>query len=268
LAGSYSAAAIETQRLRKEAQVARLLCRELEIAREVQAALLPQRCPIMEGLDCAAFFRPAKFVGGDYYDFVETPRGALAFTLGDVSGKGVPAAVLMASLQASLRLPLMCGPESLTQMVADLNKSAYASSSLGRYSTLFCGMIDPSSGRLAYVNAGHCPPMLVRRRPGRVNVERLTSGGTPVGLLPEAQYDEGSTLLQHGDILTCFSDGISEACNAKEEFWDEAEIECILQTDAGASADEVTQHIVAAADAFTGAAEQADDMTVVTIRVV
>ena len=266
LAGSYSAAAIETQRLRKEAETARLFLRELEIAREVQAGLLPHRLPAVEGLDCAAFFRPAKMVGGDYYDFIETPTGALAFTLGDVAGKGIPAAVLMASCQASLRIPLLRGPDSLTELVAHVNKSVYASSSPGRYSTLFCGIIDPRSRQLTYVNAGQCAPMLVRDREDGITIERLTTGGTPVGLLPVARYEEGRTVLERGDVLVCFSDGISEACNASDEFWQESEIEDLLRAVADSSAQNVTQRLVQAADAFAGEAEQADDMTVVTLR--
>jgi phosphoserine phosphatase RsbU/P len=267
LAGSYSAGAIETQRLRKEAEAARMIVRELEIAREVQLALLPQHAPTVAGMDCAAFFRPAKFVGGDYYDFVQTPTGALAITLGDVSGKGIPAAVLMANIQALLRIPLSRGTESLSRLVADVNKSIFASSSAGRYSTLFCGVIDPYSRRLTYVNAGQCEPMLAKYREGGVKIERLKTGGTPVGLLPMAEYEEGSTVLDDGDILLCFSDGISEASNSREELWQESEIEALLRMTSGTSAGEVAERVVQAADAFTGEAEQADDMTVVTLRV-
>jgi sigma-B regulation protein RsbU (phosphoserine phosphatase) len=269
LAGSYSAAAIETQMLRKEAEKTRMFLHELEIARDVQAGLLPQQPPRIESLDCAAFCRPAKFVGGDYYDFIQTPNGALAFTLGDVSGKGIPAAVLMASIHASLRMSLLRGPESLTGLLADLNESVHASSSLspGRYSTLFCGFTDPGFRRLTYVNAGQCAPMLLRRRENGVTVERLATGGTPVGLLPIAQYEQGATALQPGDTLVCFSDGISEACNSKDEFWRESQIEDLLRKAAGSSAQEITERIVQGADAFTGDAEQADDMTVLTLRV-
>jgi phosphoserine phosphatase RsbU/P len=268
LAASYSAAAIETHKLRQEVESARMILRELAIARDVQAALLPQCTPSLQGLDCAVFFRPAEFVGGDYYDFVETPEGTLFFTLGDVSGKGIPAAVFMASIQASLRILLISGPESLTGVISDLNKSVYASSHSGRYSTLFCGLIDPRSRRLVYVNAGQCTPIVVRHCERNVTVERLSAGGTPPGLLPLAQYEAGSTVLEKGDVLVCFSDGISEACNARDEFWDESEIENLLRAASGASAREVTERIVQAADAFTGDAEQADDMTVVTLRVV
>jgi len=267
LAGSYSAAAIETQKLRKQAEIARMFLHELEIARDVQAGLLPQGLPHIGGLDCAAFFRPAKLVGGDYYDFIETPGGGLAFTLGDVSGKGIPAAVLMASIQASLRIPLLRGPGSLIGLVEDVNESVYASLASTRYSTLFCGLIDARSRRLTYVNAGQCPPIFVQRREGGVAIERLTTGGTPVGLLPMARYEEATVRLASGDLLVCFSDGISEATNAREEFWQESEIENLLRDAAGLSAREVTDRLVQGADEFAGEAEQADDMTVVTLRV-
>jgi phosphoserine phosphatase RsbU/P len=266
LTGSYSAAAIETHRLREKAETARMFLRELAIARDVQTGLLPQTIPDFGGLDCAAFFRPANFVGGDYYDFIETGAGTLAFTLGDVSGKGIPAAVFMASIQASLRIQLLQGPESLTGVIADLNSSVCASSRSGRYSTLFCGSIDPRSRRLAYVNAGQCAPMLVRYSQKRVTIEHLTAGGTPPGLLPEAQYEEGSTVLQKGDALVCFSDGISEAHNSREDLWQESDIERILRESSGATARELTDRIVLEADIFAGGAEQADDMTVVTLR--
>jgi phosphoserine phosphatase RsbU/P len=267
LAASYSAAAIETHGLRNEAEAARMLMRELSIASEVQAALLPQRTPEVGGLDCAAFFRPARFVGGDYYDFVKTGEGTLAFTLGDVSGKGIPAALFMASIQASLRTELTQELKSLTQVVADLNNLIH-SSSADHYSTLFCGLVDPRSHRLAYVNAGQCSPMLVRYGgEANVTIERLTAGGTPPGLLPFAQYEQGSAILRNGDVLVCFSDGISEACNARQELWQEQEIEDILRSAPGASAGQVVERVVRGADAFCGHAEQADDMTIVAVRV-
>jgi sigma-B regulation protein RsbU (phosphoserine phosphatase) len=266
LAGSYSAVAIETQRLKKDAETARMYRHELEIARDVQAKLLPEDFPHVEHLDCAAFIRPAKFVGGDYYDFIETPGGALAITLGDISGKGVPAAVLMASIQASLRIPLLRGPESLTELLADVNRSFNDSYASMRYSTLFCGLIDAGGRRLTYVNAGQCPPMLVRRRGADVTIERLTTGGTPIGLLPIAHYEEDTVTLEPGDLLVCYSDGVSEAANVAGDFWPESEIEDLLRAAVDLSPREVTDRLIQGADAFAGEAEQADDMTVVTLR--
>jgi sigma-B regulation protein RsbU (phosphoserine phosphatase) len=266
-AASYSAAAIETQRLRQEAEAARLFLHELEIARDVQSRLIPEGSPPLEGLDCATFFRPAKFVGGDYYDLLETPNGTLAFTLGDVSGKGIPAAVVMASIQASLRIPLLQGPESLTGLVATVNNSIQSTFLSEHYSTLFCGLVNCQNRRLIFLNAGHCPPMLVRRNGEEVTINRLMTGGLPIGLLPGTEYEEEALVLDSGDLLVCFSDGLSEAMNEHGEMWRESEIEAILCENQELSAREIIDRLVAAADAFAGAAEQADDMSVVALRI-
>jgi sigma-B regulation protein RsbU (phosphoserine phosphatase) len=266
LAASYAASMIESQQLRKQAEDTRVLLRELEIARDVQNRLLPQSIPQVQGLDCAAYCRPARFVGGDYYDFVALPGNRLALTLGDVSGKGVAAAVLMASVHASLRTQLLQAPSSLASMVDDFNKVVHSISSSERYTTLFCALLD--GGRCVYVNAGNTPPMLVRSREGKVGIERLTAGGMPVGLLGIARYEQGELQLEPGDLLVSFSDGIAEAVDEQGNIWDEAEIEKLLQESPGLSAQEVVNRLVAATDAFAGAAEQADDMTVVVARVV
>ncbi|MCC7155798.1 MAG: SpoIIE family protein phosphatase [Bryobacterales bacterium] len=266
LAASYSAAAIETQRLRQEAETARMFLRELEIARDVQAKLVPQEPPALDNLECATFFRPAKLVGGDYYDLIRTPGGSLAFTLGDVSGKGIPAAVLMASIQASLRIPLSGGPGSLVDLASRLNESVYATSTSTRYSTLFCGLIDAAGQTLTYVNAGQCSPLILRRAEP-ASIERLTASGVPIGLLPAASYTQDAVTLHPGDVLVCFSDGISEAANEKGEMWQDTEIDDILLRSRDFSPQEITQRIVEAADAYAGEAEQADDMTIVTVRV-
>jgi sigma-B regulation protein RsbU (phosphoserine phosphatase) len=267
LAGAYSAAAIEAQRLRAEAESARLMLRDLEIARDVQAALLPQTLPKSQRLDCAAFFRPARLIGGDYYDFIDTPERGLAFTLGDVSGKGVPAAVLMASIQASLRISLQSNTRSLSSVIELLNDSVYESSNAGRYSTAFCGILDPACESLTYVNAAQCPPLLYHPMRSESKVELLSVGGTPIGLLPGQSYEEGKIRLSSGDILLCFSDGISEAVNEKGEFWMESEIEKLLQSSDGWTASQLTEALASRVDEFAGAAEQADDMTIVALRV-
>lgn len=268
LAGSYSAVAIETQRLRQEAETARMFMRELEIAREVQARLLPQEPPRLERVETATFFRPARLVGGDYYDLICGPDGGLAFTLGDVSGKGIPAAVFMASMQASLRIPLVRGRQLLTDLIADVNDSAHASASAGRYSTGFCGLLDSEARTLTYVNAGHCPPMLVRRgEDGEATVRHLAASGFPLGIFPGAQYEQEVVGLEPGDLLVCYSDGISEATNTKDEMWGESGIEKLLKESLGRSADEVTSRLAAAADNFAAGAEQGDDMTILTLRI-
>jgi sigma-B regulation protein RsbU (phosphoserine phosphatase) len=265
LCGSYAASTLETQRLRKEAEVARLLLREMEIARDVQRHLLPQAQPPIPGLDYAGYCRSAELVGGDYYDFLPMPDGGFLFTLGDVSGKGIAAAVLMASMQASLRSQVVRTPVSIAALIGDLNKAAYSFSTADKYSTLFCGLLDVRTRKLSYVNAGQVRPMLLRSADGQV--ERLDSGGFPVGLLDLSEYEQGEVLLQLGDAVLCISDGISEATNANHEMWNESEVETIVQKCHGLSAQQMIDVLVEATDRFTGEAEQADDMTVVAIRV-
>ena len=265
LCGSYAASTLETQRLRKEAEVARLLLREMEIARDVQQRLLPQAPLPIPGLDYAGYCRSAELVGGDYYDFLPMPEGGFLFTLGDVSGKGIAAAVLMASMQASLRSQVVKTPASIAALIRDLNKAAYSFTTADKYSTLFCGLIDIRGGKLSYVNAGQVRPMLLRSGDG--SVERLDGGGFPVGLLDASEYDQREILLEPGDAVLCFSDGISEATNGQSEMWNESEVEKIVRTCCGLSAQQMIDRLVQATDKFTGEADQADDMTVIAIRV-
>jgi serine phosphatase RsbU (regulator of sigma subunit) len=265
LCSAYSASALETQRLRKEAEVAKLLLHELEIARDVQQQLLPQSQLPIPGLEYAGYCRSAEFVGGDYYDFLPMPDGGLLFTLGDVSGKGIAAAVLMASIQASLRSQVVRAPASVAALIKDFNKAVYSFSTADKYSTLFCGLLDVRSRKLTYVNAGQVRPMLLRSGDGRV--ERLDHGGFPLGLLDTSEYDQGEVLLQPGDAVLCVSDGISEATNAKDEIWAESEVVKIVRTCRGLTAQQMIDLLVEATDRFAGKAKQADDMTVVAIRV-
>ena len=264
LAAAYAASAIETQRLRQEAEVARLVYRELEIALSVQQRLLPEQAPDAEGLECAAFCRPAKFVGGDYYDFIALPGESLAFTVGDVSGKGIAAAMLMASLQSLLRSEMARAPASLANLMNKFNDAVCRSSAPERYSTLFCGQIDGQRRSLTYVNAGHVSPMLLR---SSGTLERLDTGGMPVGLFDLARYEEGRVDLASGDVLVCYSDGISEATNAAGDLWEEEELEHVLRQSARCPASELVEKIVRAADAYAAGAEQSDDMTVVALRI-
>jgi len=266
LCSAYSASTLESQRLRKEAQAAQLLLQELEIAREVQQHLLPQTFPPIQGLDYAGYCRSAKFVGGDYYDFLPLAGGGLLFTLGDVSGKGIAAAVLMASIQASLRSHVMGKPDSMARLMGDFNNTVYSISTADKYSTLFCAFLDTDRHQLTYVNAGQVRPVLLRSNDG--GIERLDSGGFPIGLLDGAEYDQAEIVFNPGDAVLCFSDGISEATNAKGEMWDESAVEQVIRTTRGQTAGQMIASLVEAADRFAGDAEQADDMTVVAIRAV
>ena len=265
LCTTYSSSNLEAQRLRRETEVAQLLLQEMEIARDVQQHLLPHDQPPIPGLEYAGYCRSAEFVGGDYYDFLPRPDGGLLFTLGDVSGKGIAAAVMMASIQASLRAQVITAPSSIATLIRDLNRAAYSFSTPEKYSTLFCGSLDVCTRELTYVNAGQVCPMLLRSDDGRV--ERLAGGGLPVGLLDGSEYEQGEVQLQPGDMVLCFSDGISEAINAKSEMWSESEVEKIVRTCPELTAQQMIDVLVEATDRFIGEAKQSDDMTVVAIRV-
>jgi sigma-B regulation protein RsbU (phosphoserine phosphatase) len=264
LASNYSASAIENQRLRLEAEAARLMMRELEIARNVQQRLFPEVSPEFDRIACAAACRPAKSVGGDYYDFITMSDGALFFTLGDVAGKGIAAAVLMASIQASIRSQVMTPPESLAGLMGSFNKAVESFSRSERYSTLFCGKFDPTFQKLTYVNAGQVEPMLYRAATGKV--ERLSTGGPPVGLLSFATYEDETVDLLPGDVLLCFSDGVSESTNIHGEMWDDVDVRHVLEASHMLTPTEIRQRVIDAADAFAGEAEQADDLTVLVIK--
>ncbi len=193
------------------------------------------------------------------------PDGGLLFTLGDVSGKGIAAAVLMASIQASLRSQVVRVPVSIAALIGDFNKAVYSFSTEDKYSTLFCGLLDVRARKLTYVNAGQIRPMLLRSGDGRI--ERLDDGGFPLGLSDASEYEQGEVLLQPGDAVLCVSDGITEAINARGDMWGEPEVVKIVRACHGLSTQKMINLVVEATDRFTGEAKQADDMTVVAIRV-
>ena len=241
------------------------MSREIEIAREVQFKLFPQRIPQLAGIDCAGACRPAQGVGGDYYDFLALPGGRLGVALGDVAGKGIPAALLMASLQASLRGQRLSGPADLGQLVTNLNRLLYDASPDNRYATFFYGELDPILHRLDYVNAGHNAPMLLRGKNG--GIERLAATGPVVGLIDSGRFEQRSVTLERGDLLVVYSDGISEAMNADDEEWGEAQLAATIGEDRARPAAALIQRLFEAADAFVAGAVQHDDMTLVVLRV-
>ena len=260
----YAAAAIQTERLRTEAEEGRLLKRELDIAREVQLKMLPRTFPPIAGLEYTGFCRSARFVGGDYYDLLPLPDGGFAFTLGDVSGKGVPAAVLMASIHTLLRSLLTRNSEDLRYVVQELNQAVHRSSSDDRFSTLFCGVVSADRKQIRYVNAGHIPAFIVS---SDGEIERPAGTNLPIGILDRGNYVERTVPLKPGSLLVCISDGISEAKNAEGEFWDEERIDQVLVEHRGSSVQQVNDALVHAADEWANGAEQHDDMTIVAMRI-
>ena len=257
-----SAMAVEIGRREK-------LNREIEIAREVQERLFPQRLPEIAGLDYFGRCRTALGVGGDYYDFLALPDGKLGVALGDVSGKGIAAALTMASLQASLRADAMRAGNDIAGLITRVNAMLYDASAEDRYATLFYAQYDPATHRLSYVNAGHCPPILLRNAAKNGAVERLDqAGGTVVGLIAECAYEQAEVFLRPGDLLVIYTDGFSEAMSPDLTEWGEKSLIESIAACNGLPAREVIVRIMRAADAFASGAPQSDDMTLVILRAV
>ena len=241
------------------------LNRELEIAREVQEHLFPQRLPPAPGLDYCGQCCPAREVGGDYYDFLELPGGRLGIAIGDVSGKGVGAALMMASLEASLRA-LASVVQDPADLMGRVNRLVYQASSANRYATLFYAEYDPPTRRLTYVNAGHNPPIVLRNGGGGCQVLRLETGGPVIGLQPQG-YQRGLFSHEAGDLVVLFTDGVSESMNVRDEEWGEERLIELAKACYGFPAQEAMRRILAAAQAFAAGAPQHDDMTLVVLRV-
>jgi sigma-B regulation protein RsbU (phosphoserine phosphatase) len=242
------------------------LNREVEIAREVQERLFPQTLPPIAGVEYAGACRPALGVGGDYYDFLALPGGQLGIAIGDVSGKGIAAALMMASLQASLRGEATRAPENLAALMSNVNRLVFEASSSNRYATFFYGQYNPATRLLTYVNAGHNPPMLFHGTDKDLQLSRLEVGGTVVGLLESFPYEQGSLRIEPGDVFVAFTDGISESMNSADEEWGEKALIETVKTCSGLSPSETITRIMQAADEFVAGAKQHDDMTLVVLR--
>jgi sigma-B regulation protein RsbU (phosphoserine phosphatase) len=241
------------------------LNREVEIAREVQERLFPQTLPPIAGIAYAGACRSALGVGGDYYDFLALTAEKLGIAIGDVSGKGIAAALMMASLQASSRSEATRASDNLAAMMGNVNRLVFEASSSNRYATFFYGQYDPVSRQLTYVNAGHNPPMLFHPCDGKCRVSRLEACGTVVGLLEDASYQQASLAIAPGDVLIAFTDGISEAMNAAEDEWGEERLIQTAKSCLGLPPAEIIAFIMRAADNFVAGAKQNDDMTLIVL---
>jgi len=236
--------------------------REIEIAREVQERLFPQQVPSLPGASLAGYCRPAQGVGGDYYDAFWLRDGRVGLAIGDVSGKGIAAALLMASLRASLRGLTLANHRDFACLMQQMNGLVYEASAQNRYATFFFGAFDPKTRELECVNAGHNPPLIVRGE----EVIRMEASGPVVGLLPEAQYTERCIHLEPGDILLLYTDGISEAMTAREEEWGEERMVAAAREIRGGSAAQILDAILQAVDSFVAGAPQHDDMTLLVLK--
>jgi phosphoserine phosphatase RsbU/P len=205
-------------------------------------------------------------VGGDYYDFIELAGGLLGIAIGDVAGKGISAALMMSNLQASLRSQIMVGTEDLAGIVSRINRLIYQASSVERYATFFLAEYDPQSRTLSYVNAGHYPPVLLRRGTATAELKRLDIGGTVIGLIGDAQYEQGKIQLEPGDLLVSYTDGITEAINPAGDDWGEPALIDTIGKLRNLEAKEILKGVMSEANAFAAGAEQHDDMTLVVLR--
>ncbi len=241
--------------------------RDLQIAREIQSWLVPAQPPAIPGFDSAFFTKPANTVAGDYYDIfyrdVPEIKNNVVIAIADVAGKSIPAALLMATFQASLKT-LSATRSTIVGLTQSMNRYACKHSVAGaRFTTAFLGEFDPDTRDLTYVNAGHNAPIL-RRASGAI--ERLTVGGVPLGIL-DGGYESATLKLYAGDALLIFTDGVVEAENDRAEEYGEQRLLNIINMSAGMSASEILQRVMADVQMFTGSTPQHDDITCMVIKI-
>jgi phosphoserine phosphatase RsbU/P len=249
---------------------------EIEIAREVQSQLFPREVPELRTLRIKAVCQPARLVSGDYYDFQTVGDSEVALAIADVAGKGISAALLMAALQSSLRIQLQMPAEvlagggnghlgtgiSTSRLVSNLNRQLHSTTSAEKYATFFLGVYDESSSTFTYTNAGHLAPMLVRNGA----VELLDVNGTVVGAFPFSEYDESRVTLRSGDLLVCYTDGVTEPENEYGEMFGEERLMELLLRNANRPEEEIIQLVLDGVRQWTGSEELQDDMTLLLAR--
>ncbi len=267
LAGQL-ALVIENARLAERMVAEERLRRELALAAEVQRRLLPDRPPECLAVELAGFCQPARGVGGDYYDFIKFDNQRLGVAIADVAGKGIAAALLMSTVQATLRSLSADGAAngSLADMVATLNRLLCNSTKGANYVTFFYAQFDQTTQRLTYVNAGHNPPLFFRANSSS-DFRSLSSGGMFVGMFEGCGYEQEVVQMRSGDALIAFTDGLPEARNAQDEEFDEERIKEALVATARLSAPEIRDEIARRVKEWVASAPQHDDLTFIVMKV-
>jgi len=259
---NIAAARIENARLAEVEQAERIMARDLSQAGEIQSGMLPDKAPDVRGADLAGFNMACRTVGGDYYDFFKYPDGRVALALGDVSGKGMPASLIMMQLHARVQV-LAEDPGNLAQFMTRINKATCAKCPSNRFITFFFSVLNAATGDLAYANAGHNPPILVR---ANGDAEMLEGGGPVLGILSIAPYAEMHAHLERGDMIAIYSDGVTEANNvAYDEFEEERLVE-VLKANRNEPAEVIVQAVIKAVTEFSAGAPQADDITLLIAK--
>ena len=258
----HAAIAVENARLYEQERQKIAMEKDLQAAREVQMTLIPKRVPDVAGYMFAAVTIPAREVGGDLYDFTAKEPGQLAICLGDVSGKGLAASLLMANVQATLRdQAFTAAPAS--ECVRRSNMLLFQNTGNEKFVTLFYALLDPASGSLTCCNAGHEQPFLIR---SGGEISRLTAGGTVLGIMEDYPYEQETVTLGPGDLVLIFSDGVSEAMNSSGDQLGEDPIRSVLKKHHGGDPEELKEALIAAVRTHAGGAPQADDITIVVVK--
>ena len=236
--------------------------REQQVASEIQQRFLPAAAPQIEGYELQGISFPCYEIGGDYYDFIQRENGKMVIALGDVSGKGTAAALLMSSLHAAVHAHAETHT-SIAAAIAAVNRYLVESIPPNRFVTLFYAELDPKAGSLAFLNAGHNPPLIVH---AGGTMEQLAAGGLPLGIMSDAEFREGRTQLRAGDVLVVYSDGVSEAVNPNGEEFGATRLYEVVARNLDASAGGIRDRIESALTKFCQGTPAADDITLVIVK--
>lgn len=259
---SVASIRVENARLLEERFQRERMERELELATEIQQRFQPSAPPTMDGYEFQGISFSCYEIGGDYYDFIKRHDGKMLVALGDVSGKGTAAALLMSSLHAAIHAQVSA-KSPLPEIVRSVNEYLCENTPSNRFVTLFVAELDPEAGSLTYINAGHNPPLI-----GRANgeVQQLDSGGFPLGIIPMAEYEIGQTMLGSGEALVVYSDGVSEAANLKGEEYGLERLSEVVSRNLTASASGMRDKVESSLSSFTQTAPVGDDITLVIVK--
>jgi sigma-B regulation protein RsbU (phosphoserine phosphatase) len=272
LGAAFDSMTASVERLLRESREKSRLESEIEIAREVQTQLFPRAVPQVSGLQVYGICKPASAVGGDYYDFLKLGGSCLGLALADVAGKGISAALLMAAIRSALHAQFYDGlfpqgasdavPTSTAEVMRRLNRHLFDSSPSEKYATFFYSVYEARTRKLTYTNAGHWPPILIRRG----DVERLNVGGTAVGLFSSVTYDQAEVQLEPHDLLLAFTDGIVEPENSYGEEFGERRVLEIARSAPSSSPELLVEAILRSVTEWTGSPELQDDMTIIVAK--
>ncbi len=253
---------LENARLYEQEKSLIVMQEEVNLASKIQLELLPKQAPCVKGYEISGLSIPAQLVGGDYFDFIPIDDRKIAISLGDVSGKGLPASLLMANVQATLRGQTLVNT-SARECITRSNKLLYQSTSSEKFVTLFYGILDIETNQLQFCNAGHDPPFLLSD--GK-DVVRLKTGGVVLSIMDNFPYAEESVELLPADLLVIYSDGIPEAMNASKDQFGEDALRSLLAANRHRPASEIIRTVVTAVKNHAGSWPQSDDMTIIAVK--